>query len=712
MNGLVFQWPLALLLLLGLLPLVRMLRHARLQREDVVTQLGGHVDTFRKTKDRVRLLALALILLALARPGVDPQRLSVANVGRDVVFVLDVSQSMLAEDASPSRLEVSKQGIRDALASFRSARAGLVIYAGSANILCPLTYDYDFVRYMLEQVTPRSVDFGGTEFMSAVEKTVDQVFSPGRAGFQDMVLLTDGEDHTGKYENIAERLNSANAGLLIVGVGDADRGARVPQALEDGQQGWLEYEGQQVRTKLNRESLQQLEQVYRDAKYVEVGTSAFDLGGLYFKFAKDRPSGGSDNVGDTIVVYREVGFLFLFAGVLIFLLVELKPIQSWKVRLAVCLLWVVNAEQGWAQISQEQDRDSDKQLFTGETFEAQTRELLKWQQAGKFEQVLLGFEQIRKTYNDIEGRELAVLYFNQGLCHLQLASKQERISLALALADTQAAQNAFLVASQLNPDFLRAGKRLDAVNARIQSYRLRIEEEARLQDELQERVEALLSKLEQLALAQNALKDEIPQFIRKKLQTADGAASQTVITGKASGWPERQERLSAEGKEVETEFAALDQAMSVDVPGMPKIASAFAEPLQLMQQAVVAQSTGEAYLPTRSDWPLARRDLGKAVHLMNEIILMLADQNTAEAEDADQQGDMDENWDMYEEGMFDETQASSMPMTGDTAQTSEMQPLPKPNYSAEDILGEEVENQQFRQQKRAASQAGQVERDW
>lgn len=157
--------------------------------------MGGGLSTHRRLRDYLRLAAFTLLVLALARPGYAPKKHSVSRTGRDVVFALDVSQSILAEDVAPSRLEVSKQAVRDALKTFSNERVGLVVYAGSATILCPLTYDYDFVRYMLEQAHTRSADFGGTTVQSAVEKVVDQVFMPDRGGVQDLVILTDGRDH-------------------------------------------------------------------------------------------------------------------------------------------------------------------------------------------------------------------------------------------------------------------------------------------------------------------------------------------------------------------------------------------------------------------------------------------------------------------------------------------------------------------------------------
>ena len=228
MSYLTLQWPWMLILLLGLFPLAALLRHARIQRARVYNALGKQKPGTGILRDRLRIAGMAFLILCLSRPGFDPERRSIAQSGRDVVFAIDVSRSMLARDAKPSRLDAAKQGVRDALGQFQGERVGLLIYAGSASILCPLTRDYDFIRYMLDQATPRSVDFGGTTLLSAVEKSIDNIFLEGRGGMQDLVVLTDGEDHAFDIDRITETLSEANVSLLVIGIGDKVNGARIP----------------------------------------------------------------------------------------------------------------------------------------------------------------------------------------------------------------------------------------------------------------------------------------------------------------------------------------------------------------------------------------------------------------------------------------------------------------------------------------------------
>jgi len=319
MKAFVIQWPWALWLLLLVVPLAALLARARKKRAGLSERIGGGAGVHGKKRDWLRLAAMACLVLALARPGYAPERRAISQSGRDVVFALDVSQSMLAEDAQPSRLEAAKQGVRDALELFGSERAGLVIYAGSATIQCPLTFDHEFVRYMLEQATTRTVDFGGTTLLSAVEKAVDNVFSDERRGMQDLVVLTDGEDHGPEMSRVAALLREHGVGLLVVGLGDTDVGSRIPIGDEEGARSYLKHEGDFVSTRLNEEALMELAGGLDGATYVGPGTAAFDLGDIYANYAAGKPVAGA--VGsETFIIYREAGFFLIAAALVLFVL--------------------------------------------------------------------------------------------------------------------------------------------------------------------------------------------------------------------------------------------------------------------------------------------------------------------------------------------------------------------------------------------------------
>jgi len=310
MSVFVFQWPWVLLGLLGLIPLAGLLKRARNQRAEVRAALGQQESVSQRWRDWICLGVVAMSLIALARPGYDPIRHEISQTGRDVVFVLDVSRSMLAQDAYPSRLEAAKQGIRDCLNGFNGEQVGLVIYAGSSSISCPLTADYDFLRYMLSQVEPRSVDFGGTMLLSAIEKVVDQVLDSERRGFQDVVSLTDGEDHGPDMKKVAETISDTGVSLLVIGLGDSVSGSRIPVLDDEGNTIPLKHGGNIVYTKLQDRALGELARLSPESRYEKAGTLPFNLSELYRAFSEDKEVKANDGESG-YVVYREAAFFLM-----------------------------------------------------------------------------------------------------------------------------------------------------------------------------------------------------------------------------------------------------------------------------------------------------------------------------------------------------------------------------------------------------------------
>ncbi|MDH3392340.1 MAG: VWA domain-containing protein, partial [Desulfobulbaceae bacterium] len=149
----------------------------------------------RRWKTILILASFFLLIIGLARPAWNLQQTTVKRTGRDVVFVIDVSKSMLAEDLAPNRLERAKLAIADVIDTLDGDRVGLVAFAGTAAIKCPLTLDYGFFRMMLENISTDSIARGGTLVGDAIRLVLDQVLDSQEKQFKDIVLITDGEDH-------------------------------------------------------------------------------------------------------------------------------------------------------------------------------------------------------------------------------------------------------------------------------------------------------------------------------------------------------------------------------------------------------------------------------------------------------------------------------------------------------------------------------------
>ena len=244
------QWP-ASLTLLGLLPgLVYLIARSQKQRKRAMQHLGQPSSSAGMKAEWLRLWALIFLIIALARPGYNPQPIAQQARGRDVVIALDVSRSMLAADLQPSRLAAAKQSVRDLLKALTNQRVGLVVYAGSASILCPLTYDRNFVRYMLEQAGPYSVDFGGSQLQAVIEKAIDQVFDAQNFANSDLIILSDGDNHAATEAALTEIIHSSELRTLIIGLGDPHEASAIEIKDTNDLSDYIKYKGEIVRSKL------------------------------------------------------------------------------------------------------------------------------------------------------------------------------------------------------------------------------------------------------------------------------------------------------------------------------------------------------------------------------------------------------------------------------------------------------------------------------
>ncbi len=237
----------------------------------------------RLARHWLHVAALGLIVIALARPGWRPRTEPLISGGRDVVFVLDVSRSMLARDRAPDRLSSARLAIADFVERIRPGdRVALVIYAGSALIVCPLTTDLAFFNKALEEATPTAVAFGGTRTGDALRKTADKLLGgTDRRGFQDVILFTDGGDQESDIRKAVEELNQKDTALLVIGLGSDTEGARIPEG-----DGFVVYHGREVWT---RQEARELEEIARGARmglYLNAGTRAIDLPDIYRRFTE------------------------------------------------------------------------------------------------------------------------------------------------------------------------------------------------------------------------------------------------------------------------------------------------------------------------------------------------------------------------------------------------------------------------------------------
>jgi Ca-activated chloride channel family protein len=222
------------------------------------------------------LCAMLAAIGALMRPQVRGETETVTSIQAtaDIMFVLDTSRSMLAEDAAPNRLARAKAEIAQLVGKLDGHRVGLVAFAGRAAPMCPLTPDHSFFTTVLSTVDTRSAGRGGTRVGEAI-KTAVRGFPPG-GGAKLIVLITDGDDQDTYSEDAAKLARDAGLKIVAIGLG-SETGSEI--TLTDpatGAKTKLMHDGKPVISKLDGDRLRKIALVTEGA-YVPAGTSAVDL---------------------------------------------------------------------------------------------------------------------------------------------------------------------------------------------------------------------------------------------------------------------------------------------------------------------------------------------------------------------------------------------------------------------------------------------------
>jgi len=295
--------------------------YAAVKRRQAIRAFGAGAAFISRKREAIgSCTAVALLVLALARPAWDLQEQLLQESGRDVVFLLDVSRSMLAEDLHPNRLENAKTAIRDCVEELSGDRVGLILFAGSAEIRCPLTVDYDYFRMALRQASPDSVAAGGTMIAHAIERTADKLLDPEKAGMQDVILITDGEDLIEGLDEIeaAKLLDEAGVRLIAIGIGDRSRGSRIALVDEEtGARSFMKHGNTEIWTKLHSETLRRMAANVSDGVYFDVANGPFDLARIYRQIMEHAQRTSTDS--QVLERYEEKFHLFFGSAVIILL---------------------------------------------------------------------------------------------------------------------------------------------------------------------------------------------------------------------------------------------------------------------------------------------------------------------------------------------------------------------------------------------------------
>ena len=201
----------------------------------------------------ITFVALCFMVLLLARPQFGSKMETVKRQGIETVIALDISNSMLAEDVAPSRLEKSKNIISKLVENFSDDKIGLIVFAGDAFIQLPITSDFISAKMFLELIDPGLIARQGTNIKAAIDMAT-RSFTPKEGVGKAIIIITDGENHEGGAAEAAKAAAEKGMMVYVMGVGSPE-GAPIPAGRNDFRR---DKEGNVIVTKLNEKMCQEI----------------------------------------------------------------------------------------------------------------------------------------------------------------------------------------------------------------------------------------------------------------------------------------------------------------------------------------------------------------------------------------------------------------------------------------------------------------------
>jgi Ca-activated chloride channel family protein len=286
--------------------------------QTVLKLIPGHSFKRLWIKFAIAAVAYSLIIFSLAGPQVGAKLTEVKRKGMEMIIALDVSNSMLAQDIKPSRIERAKQAISQLIDRFSNDRIGLIVFAGDAYIQLPVTNDYASAKLFLSSINPGMVPKQGTAIGRAIELAANS-FSFNSSTGKVIVVISDGENHTDDPLEAAKMAADNGIAIYTIGIGSPE-GAPIP--IGNNQEFLKDNEGKVVITRLDEEMLTKIA-VTANGKYVRATNTQFGLLPIYEALKKvDRKE-----IKDKIYTEFNEQFQYLLAIAVVLLIAEILILE-------------------------------------------------------------------------------------------------------------------------------------------------------------------------------------------------------------------------------------------------------------------------------------------------------------------------------------------------------------------------------------------------
>lgn len=234
----------------------------------------------RRLKEALKLFGFLLLIIAAFGPKFSNDVVEVKREGVDIIISLDVSNSMLAQDITPSRLEKAKYEIRKLISKLRGDRVGLCVFAGRAYLQTPLTLDYAAFNMFLDLSDENTIGVQGTALEDAITTGI-QAFDPDDKKHRVMMLISDGEDHQGNLDRVLDLAQKENVTIYTAGIGTL-HGTPIPIRDEKGNiTGYKKTpDGEVVTTKLATATLEEIART-TGGRFIHLNATGNGLEDLY-----------------------------------------------------------------------------------------------------------------------------------------------------------------------------------------------------------------------------------------------------------------------------------------------------------------------------------------------------------------------------------------------------------------------------------------------
>lgn len=288
---------------------------------DLLDKLSPDKSNFKPgLKFCLLILSLVFLVIGLVNPKIGTKLETVKREGIDVIFAIDVSKSMLAEDVAPSRLEKGKQLVSQIINNLGNDRIGIIAYSGSAFPVLPITSDYNVGKMFLQTMNPGMISSQGTSIDQAITLATTFIEKKDKTN-KLLIIITDGEDHSEAAEEAAEEAKKLGLKIITVGVG-TENGGTIPLKVNGEVQSLQRDQNNEVVvTKRNEEILKRIAKS-AGGGYIDGNSTKNVL--EYIKNALDniqKTEFESTQIADFKSQFQwflGFGFLLLFVDVLIF----------------------------------------------------------------------------------------------------------------------------------------------------------------------------------------------------------------------------------------------------------------------------------------------------------------------------------------------------------------------------------------------------------